>query len=114
MNIAYKALFAGMLSIVFCGTAIAHDRHDGNWSGGVSIAVTPSGHVSWGGGLNYGYAPAAVYPDRHARIIAPAGYYGPVCRHPSHRAPVAHHRGHRHHKHNKHWKKHHRAVRYYH
>lgn len=112
MNIAYRTLFAGMLAIVFCGPAIAHDRHDGNWSGGVSIAVTPSGHVSWGGGLNYGYAPAAAYPVRQARIIVDGSHYGPACRHPSHRVFVAHHRGHRTHKRQKHWKKHRRAERY--
>ena len=76
MNLAYRTLFAGMLSLVFCGTAIAHDSRHGDWTGGIAIAVTPGGQVSWSGGLNYG--PATYYPARHA--VIPAPHRGPVCR----------------------------------
>ena len=92
MNLAYRTLFAGMLSLVFCGTAIAHDSHHGDWSGGISIAVAPGGHVSWGGGLNYG--PVTHYPARYVVLSAP--YRGQICRHPSHRNPGHHWKGHRH------------------
>ena len=100
MNRAYKALFAGMLCIVFTGPAIAHDPYGGSWSDGVSVAVTPHGDLAWSGGLNYG--PALAYPVRHV-VAVPAHYRVPVCGHPSHRHRVAH--GKRH----KHWKRHHHA-----
>ena len=103
MNIAYRTLFAGMLSIVFCSTAIAHQAGHGDWSGGVSVVVTPSGHLSWSGGLNYG--PVAIHAPRYVGIPAP--YQAPVCRHRSHRHPMMHHHGH------KHWKKHRRHHHYH-
>ncbi len=105
MNRAYRALFAGMLSIVFTGTAIAHDPYGGSWSGGVSVAVTPHGDLAWSGGLSYGAA--VTYPVRHV-VAVPVHDYGPVCGHPSHRRHVAH--GKRH----KHWKRHHHARPYRH
>lgn len=92
MNTAYRTLFAGMLAIVFCGTALAHERHHGEWSGGVTIAVAPGGELSWYGGLAYG--PELAYPVRRAAV--PRAYRVPMCHHPSHRHPVAYRHGHRH------------------
>ena len=99
MNMAYKTLIAGMLSIVFCGTAIAHQTRHNDWSGGVSVVVTPGGQLSWSGGLTYG--PMAVHAPRYIGMSAP--YPAPYCRHRSHRHPEWHHPGH------KHWKKHRRS-----
>ena len=107
MNIAYKTLFAGMLAMVFCGTAVAHDRGHGDWSGGVSVIVGPHGELAWSGGLNYG--PVVTHAPRYVRVPAP--YRGPVCGHPSHRHPVVHHHGHKHWR--KHWKRHHRHHHYH-
>lgn len=92
MNTAYRTLFAGMLAIVFCGTAIAHDRHHGGWSGGVSVAVVPGGDLYWTGRLDYGADIA--YPVR--RVFVPRGYRVLMCHHPSHRRPVVVRNGHRH------------------
>lgn len=104
MNIAYKTLFAGMLSIVFCGTAVAHGSGHGDWSGGVSVYVAPDGQLSWSGGLNYG--PVVTHAPGY--VAVPAPYRGPVCHHRSHRQPVVHHRGY------KHWKKKYRHAHDYH
>lgn len=81
MNTAYQTLFAGMLAIVFSATAVAHEDHRGDWSGGLTVAVTPGGQIALGGAVGYGPvmalpAPRVAYVDRG---------YRPVCRHPSHR-----------------------------
>ena len=103
MNIAYKALFAGMLAMVFTGPAIAHDARHGAWTGGVTVAVTPAGELAWSGGLAYG--PLVSYAPRPLVVAPPV--YRPVCGHPSHRRHVAHPRGH------KHWKRHRHAHRHH-
>jgi hypothetical protein len=100
MNIAYKALLAGVLAIVFTGPAIAHDAREGAWAGGLTVAVTPRGQLAWSGGLAYG--PVVAYAARPVVVAAPP-VYRPVCGHPSHRRHAAHHRGH------KHWKRHRHA-----
>jgi hypothetical protein len=99
MNRAYKALFAGMLCIVFTGPAIAHHAPTATWSGGLTVAVTPRGELAWGGGLAYG--PVFVRPARQAVVVA-APYPGPACGHPAHRHHPVHHRG------RGYWKRHHR------
>lgn len=81
MNTAYRTLFAGMLAIVFSATAVAHDNHGADWSGGLSVAVTPGGHLSVGGALAYG--PVVALPA--VRVAYVEHGYRPVCRHPSHR-----------------------------
>jgi len=100
MNIAYKALLAGVLAIVFTGPAIAHDAREGAWAGGLTVAVTPRGQLAWSGGLAYG--PVVAYAARPVVVAAPP-VYRPVCGHPSHRRHAAHHRGH------KYWKRHRHA-----
>ena len=87
MNIAYQTLFAGMLAVVFSGPAVAHDYHGGNWSGGLTVAVTPGGHLSVGGALGYGPVVALPAP----RVAYVDHGYRPACRHPSH----GYHRGYR-------------------
>jgi hypothetical protein len=96
MNTAYKALFAGMLAMVFTGPAIAHDAREGAWTGGVTVAVTPTGELAWGGGL--AYRPVVAYAARPV-VVAARPAYRPVCGHPSHRHHAAQRGGH------KHWKR---------
>ena len=97
MNSAYRTLFAGMLAIVFTGSALAHQAVDSAWTGGVSLAVLPSGQVSWSGGLAFG----SVVAQPAYRAVVPVPQRVPVCGHPSHR----HYPGHR--KARGHGKKHH-------
>ena len=92
MNLAHRTLLAGMLAIVLCGTAIAHDRHDGGWTGGVTVTLAPRGDFYWHGGL--GYSPVVVYPAR--QLARHRAYRVPMCHHPAHRHPVVYDRGHRH------------------
>ena len=63
MNIAYKALLAGVLAIVFTGPAIAHEAREGAWTGGLTVAVTPTGELAWSGGLAYGPVVAYAAPS---------------------------------------------------
>lgn len=93
MKIAHKALFIGMLAIVFTGPALAHDTRDGTWTGGVTVAVTPAGDLAWSGGLAYG--PVVAYASRPMVVAAPP-VFRPACGHPSHRRHAAHGRGHKH------------------
>ena len=86
MNKAFKTLFAGMLALVFSATAVAHDRTDGVWGGGLSVAVLPSGDLAWSGGVTY--SQAVYQPVSHAVVQVPG--HRVSCRHPSHYR----HRGH--------------------
>ncbi len=86
MNKAFKTLFAGMLALVFSATAVAHDRVQGAWSGGVSISVLPGGDVAWTGGVTYAQPVYQPYP--HAVVQVPV--HRVACQHPSHYR----HRGH--------------------
>ena len=108
MNIAYRTLFAGMLSIVFCSTAVAHDRHhrhDDDSSSDYYVSVSRSGHGSWRVGLDY--RGVAAYPRRHAEdYVVYGSRYRPPCHHPSHRRPVVHRRGHKHYRHMRHGYRH--------
>ena len=54
MNLAYRTLFAGMLAILFCSTAVAHERHVSGWTGGVALSVSHRGEVNWDGRFSYG------------------------------------------------------------
>ena len=92
MNLAYRTLFAGMLAIVFCSTAVAHERHVSGWTGGVAVSVSTHGGLYWDGG--FGYGPVVAYPAR--RVALPRVYHVPLCHHPIHHHPVVHRRGHRH------------------
>jgi hypothetical protein len=92
MNLAYRTLFAGMLAIVFCSTAVAHERHVSGWTGGVAVSVSTHGGLYWDGGFRYG--PVVAYPAR--RVAWPRIHRVPLCHHPIHRHPVVHRRGHRH------------------
>jgi hypothetical protein len=86
MNRAFKTLFAGMLALVFSATAVAHDRVDGAWTGGLAVSVLPSGDLAWSGGVTYG---APIYqPVSHAVVQVPV--HRVLCQHPSHYR----HRGH--------------------
>ena len=86
MNRAFKTLFAGVLVLVFSSTAVAHDRVDGAWGGGLSVSVLPSGDLALSGAVSYGQA---IYPPvSHAVVQVPV--YRVACRHPSHYR----HRGH--------------------
>lgn len=99
MKIAHKALFAGMLAMLFTGPAIAHDTRDGAWTGGVTVAVTPAGELAWSGGLAYG--PVVAYAAQPV-VVAPQPAYRAVCGHPSHWRHAAQYRGHRKGKHHRH------------
>lgn len=91
MNFARKALLIGMFAVVFASPAIAHDVRDGNWSGGVTVAVTPAGNLALSGGLAYG--PVVAYAAR-PMIVAGPPVFRPVFVHPSQRRHAAHGRGH--------------------
>lgn len=114
MKASYTTLLAGVLALVFCGTAIAHDSgyHQppatGQLSGTVVLWSGGQGYTGWSGSLSYGLPPGyqpgyiAWAPHRHLR----------ACRHPSHFAPPrygqerAYRNGHRDRHHNSHGRGH--------
>lgn len=103
MKASYMTLLAGVLALVFCGTAIAHDSgyydaySGAHWSGNVIVWSGGQGYGGWSGNLSYGTPPGylpgyiAWAPHRHVQ----------GCRHPSHFAgagrayPEAYRKGYR-------------------
>ncbi|MGD2128127.1 MAG: hypothetical protein PVJ33_00445 [Lysobacterales bacterium] len=92
MRASYTTLLAGVLALVFCGTAIAHDSGyyqpsaGGQLSGTVVVWSVGQGYSGWSGSLSYGLPPGyrpgyiAWAPHRHVQ----------GCRHPGHFAPPRH------------------------
>lgn len=102
----------GLLSLVLCGSAAAHEAGGhpaypgGNWAGSAAVWGPPQGGVVWAGTLGYGashgYTPGFVAwavpsPSRH--------FHGSSCRHPGpHAWGHSHRRGKQHgHKHGHEW-----------
>ena len=71
----------GLLFLLLCGPALAHDGYsDSGWSGSVTVWGDSHGRADWSGALNYGYGVAYGYAPGYIPWAA-NHRHGPQCRH---------------------------------
>ena len=89
MSTRNKIWFAGLIFLLLCGPALAHDRvpydayPNNGWSGGVVVWSDSRGHTDWSGVVNYTYGIAYGYAPGYIPWAA-AHRHGPQCRHGAH------------------------------